>query len=288
MKITFLDAATGETSLSPIAACGELTAWPTSSPEEAKERVKDCEVLIVNKVKVTEDLLGVAPEVKLVCEAGTGINNIDVKACEKRGIIVRNVAGYSTEPVVQQTFMHILSLLGNGPYFDDAVKSGGYSSSGMFTNVIKPFVEVYGKQIGIIGMGAIGSRVAEVAEAFGMKVVYYSTSGTGHCTKYPSIPLEELMRTSDVISIHAPYNDRTAGLIGGIIEEAALAKVIDDDAIGGAALDVFVNEPIPFDNPILHTRHPEKFHFTPHIGWASVEARDRLVAAIADNIKKGW
>ena len=215
MKITFLDAATvGETSLSPIAACGELTAWPTSSPEEAKERVKDCEVLIVNKVKVTEDLLGVAPEVKLVCEAGTGINNIDVKACEKRGIIVRNVAGYSTEPVVQQTFMHILSLLGNGPYFDDAVKSGGYSSSGMFTNVIKPFVEVYGKQIGIIGMGAIGSRVAEVAEAFGMKVVYYSTSGTGHCTKYPSIPLEELMRTSDVISIHAPYNDRTAGLIG--------------------------------------------------------------------------
>ena len=122
MKITFLDAATvGETSLSPIAACGELTAWPTSSPEEAKERVKDCEVLIVNKVKVTEDLLGVAPEVKLVCEAGTGINNIDVKACEKRGIIVRNVAGYSTEPVVQQTFMHILSLLGNGPYFDDAV-----------------------------------------------------------------------------------------------------------------------------------------------------------------------
>ena len=244
---------------------------------------------------------------KLVCEAGTGINNIDVKACEKRGIIVRNVAGYSTEPVVQQTFMHILSLLGNGPYFDDAVKSGGYSSSGMFTNVIKPFIEVYGKQIGIIGMGTIGSRVAEVAEAFGMKVVYYSTSGTGHCTKYPCIPLDELMHTSDVISIHAPYNERTAGLIGekelrmmkptaiivnmgrgGIIEEAALAKVIDENVIGGAALDVFVNEPIPFDNPILHTRHPEKFHFTPHIGWASVEARDRLVAAIADNIKKGW
>lgn len=308
MKITFLDAATvGETSLSPIAACGDLTAWPTSSPEEAKERVKDCEVLVVNKVKVTEDLLGVAPNVKLVCEAGTGINNIDVKACEKRGIIVRNVAGYSTEPVVQQTFMHILSLLGNGPYFDDAVKSGGYSSSGMFTNVIKPFIEVYGKQIGIIGMGTIGSRVAEVAEAFGMKVVYYSTSGTGHCTRYPCIPLDELMCTSDVISIHAPYNERTAGLIGekelrmmkpiaiivnmgrgGIIEEAALAKVIDENVIGGAALDVFVNEPIPFDNPILHTRHPEKFHFTPHIGWASVEARDRLVAAIADNIRKGW
>ena len=156
-------------------------------------------------------------------------------------------------------------------------------------------------------MGTIGSRVAEVSEAFGMKVVYYSTSGTGHCTKYPCLPLEELMRTSDVISIHAPYNERTAGLIrekelrmmkptaiivnmgrGGIIEEAALAKIIDENIIGGAALDVFVNEPIPFDNPLLHTHHPEKLHFTPHIGWASVEARDRLVAAIADNIVKGW
>ena len=161
--------------------------------------------------------------------------------------------------------------------------------------------------MGIIGMGNIGGKVAKIAEAFGMKVIYYSTSGTGHCTDYPIVTLEALMTESDVISIHAPYNSRTAGLVGekglrmmkksafivnmgrgGIIDETALAHVIDEDLIGGAALDVFVTEPVPADNPLLHTRHPEKFRFTPHTAWASVEARERLEKSIADNIAQGW
>lgn len=304
MKITFLDAATvGDTSLAPIEKLGELTVWPYSTAEEALSRVGDCDVLIVNKVKVTRQLLAAAPALKLVCEAATGVNNIDMEACRELGIPVRNVAGYSTESVVQETFMHILSLLGNGPYFDEAVKSGRYSAGKLFTDVSRPFIEMAGKRIGIIGMGTIGSRVAEVASAFGMEVVYYSTSGTGHCKKYPSIPLEELMRTADVVSIHAPYNERTAGLVGaeqlgmmkpsaiivnmgrgGIVDEAALAGAVDAGHIGGAALDVFTEEPLPSDSPLLHTRHPEKFRFTPHTGWASVEARHRLVAAIAENI----
>lgn len=308
MKITYLDAATmGDSSLAPIEALGELTCWPNSTAEEALMRVHDCEVLIVNKVKVTRELLDAALSLKLVCEAATGVNNIDLKACEERGIPVRNVAGYSTESVVQETFMHILSLLGNGPYFDDAVKSGRYSASGLFTDVSMPFTEMCGKQIGIIGMGAIGSRVAQVAEAFGMKVVYYSTSGTGHCKVYPSVSLDELMSTSDVISIHAPYNERTAGLVGesqlrlmkpsaiivnmgrgGTIDEAALAKAVDENIIGGAAFDVFTQEPLPSDSPLLHTRHPEKLRFTPHTAWASIEARQRLIKAIAANIAKGW
>ena len=235
------------------------------------------------------------------------VNNIDLKACEERGIPVRNVAGYSTESVVQETFMHILSLLGNGPYFDNVVKSGAYSASGLFTDVSRPFIEMHGKRIGIIGMGTIGSRVAKVAEAFGMEVVYYSTSGTGHCHEYPSLTLEDLIKTSDVISIHAPYNERTAGLIGlkelewmkpsaiivnmgrgGIVDEQALATVIDKDLIGGAALDVFTSEPLPADSPLLHTSHPEKFRFTPHTAWASEEARQRLIEAVAANISKGW
>lgn len=181
------------------------------------------------------------------------------------------MAGYSTESVVQETFMHILSLLGNGPYFDNVVKSGAYSASGLFTDVSRPFIEMHGKRIGIIGMGTIGSRVAKVAESFGMEVVYYSTSGTGHCKEYPSISLKVLMKTSDVISIHAPYNERTAGLIGlkelewmkpsaiivnmgrgGIVDEQALATVIDKNLIGGAALDVFTSEPLPADSPLLH------------------------------------
>lgn len=308
MKIVYLDAATmGNSSLAPIEALGELVCWPNSSAQQALERVGDCNVLIVNKVCVTKELLDAAPELKLVCEAATGVNNIDLKACEERGIPVRNVAGYSTESVVQETFMHILSLLGNGPYFDNVVKSGAYSASGLFTDVSRPFIEMHGKRIGIIGMGTIGSRVAKVAEAFGMEVVYYSTSGTGHCHEYPCLTLEKLMKTSDVISIHAPYNERTAGLIGlkelewmkrsaiivnmgrgGIVDEQALSTVIDKDLIGGAALDVFTSEPLPADSPLLHTSHPEKFRFTPHTAWASEEARQRLIEAVAANISKGW
>ena len=308
MKIVFLDAATmGTSSLGPIERQGELTAWPNSTPEEAARRVGDCEVLVVNKIKVNDRLLDAAPKLRLVCEAGTGINNIDVEACSERGIIVRNVAGYSTESVVQETFMHILNLLGNGAYFDNVVKSGEYSRSGLFTDYSRPFIEMAGKTLGVIGLGAIGTKVARIGTAFGMKVIYYSTSGTNHSDEYPAVPLERLMRESDVISVHAPYNERTAGLVGekelrmmkpkaiiinmgrgGIVVEDALAKVIDEGVIGGAGLDVYSTEPIPADHPLLHTRHPDRLSLTPHIAWASIEARERLIQSIADNIAKGY
>ena len=308
MDIVFLDAATmGTSSLAPIENQGRLTAWPNSTPEEALSRVCDCDVLIVNKIKVDDRLLDAAPRLRLVCESGTGINNIDVEACSRRGIIVRNVAGYSTDSVVQETFMHILNLLGNGAYFDEVVKSGVYSRSGLFTDYSRPFIEMAGKTLGVIGLGAIGTKVAKIGTAFDMKVIYYSTSGTNHNTEYPSVPLERLMRESDVISVHAPYNDRTAGLVGekelrmmkpkavivnmgrgGIVVEEALAKVIDEGIIGGAGLDVYSVEPIPADHPLLHTRHPERLSLTPHVAWASVEARERLIQSIADNIAKGF
>ena len=308
MKIVFLDAGTmGTSSLAPIESQGELVAWPNSTPEESVARVSDCDVLIVNKIKVNDRLLDAAPRIRMVCEAGTGINNIDVDACERRGVLVRNVAGYSTDSVVQETFMHILNLLGNGAYFDEVVKSGAYSRSGLFTDYSRPFIEMAGKTLGVIGLGAIGSKVARIGTAFGMNVVYYSTSGTSHSTEYPSVPLERLMRESDVISVHAPYNERTAGLVGekelrmmkpkaiivnmgrgGIVVEDALAKVIDEGVIGGAGLDVYSVEPIPADHPLLHTRHPERLSLTPHVAWASIEARERLIQSIADNIAKGF
>lgn len=308
MKIVFLDAGTmGTSSLAPIESQGELVAWPNSTPEESVARVSDCDVLIVNKIKVNDRLLDAAPRLRLVCEAGTGINNIDVDACERRGVLVRNVAGYSTDSVVQETFMHILNLLGNGAYFDEVVKSGAYSRSGLFTDYSRPFIEMAGKMLGVIGLGAIGSKVARIGTAFGMNVVYYSTSGTSHSTEYPSVHLERLMRESDVISVHAPYNERTAGLVGekelrmmkpkaiivnmgrgGIVVEDALAKVIDEGVIGGAGLDVYSVEPIPADHPLLHTRHPERLSLTPHVAWASIEARERLIQSIADNIAKGF
>ena len=308
MKIVFLDALTmGDTPLDEISSLGDLVLYPTSTPEEALRRVSDCEVLIINKVKVTADLLKAAPRLRLICEAATGVNNIDLSAAAARGIPVRNVAGYSTDSVAQETFMHILSLAGNGPYLDGAVKSGAYSAGPTFTDVSRPFYELTGKVMGIIGMGAIGSKVARIAEAFGMKVIYYSTSGTSHCTLYPSLPLRKVMALSDVISVHAPLNARTEGLVGyeelklmkptafivnmgrgGIIDESSLARIIDEDAIGGAALDVYVREPLGADSPLLHTSHPEKLRFSPHTAWASVEARARLAHCIAENIRRGW
>jgi len=308
MKIVFLDAGTmGTSSLAPIERLGELTAWPNSTPDETIRRVVDCDVLIVNKIKVNDRLLEAAPKLRLVCEAGTGINNIDVEACSRHGVMVRNVAGYSTDSVVQETFMHILNLLGNGAYFDNVVKSGAYSRSGLFTDYSRPFIEMAGKTLGIIGLGTIGAKVAKIGVAFGMKVIYYSTSGTSHNTEYPSVPLERLMRESDVISVHAPYNERTAGLVGekelrmmkpksiivnmgrgGIVVEDALAKVIDEGVIGGAGLDVYSTEPIPADHPLLRTRRPERLSLTPHVAWASIEARERLIQSIADNIAKGF
>jgi len=308
MKIVFLDAATlGDTSLAPIARLGELVCYPNSTPQEARERVAGCEVLIVNKINVDRPLLDAAPSLRLVCEAATGVNNIDLDACAERGIPVRNVAGYSTDSVVQQTFMHMLSLLGDAPYFDAKVKSGEYSRSGLFTDVSRPFVEITGKTLGVIGMGTIGQQVARIATAFGMRVIYYSTSGTGHCKDYPSVSLETLLKESDVVSVHAPLNARTSGLIGarelarmkpsaflinlgrgGIIDEADLVAAVDAGQIAGTATDVFTSEPIPLDHPFLQARHPERFRFTPHTAWASVEARERLVAIIAENIEKGW
>ena len=306
MKIVFLDAATlGETSLAPIAELGELVTWPTSTPEEALSRVRDAEILIVNKVKVTKTLMEAAPNLRLICEAATGVNNIDVAAAERRGIPVRNVAGYSTESVVQITFTLLLSLICKPERYDAEVKDLTYSRSGLFTDVRTPFAELAGKTMGIVGMGTIGSRVATVATAFGMKVIYYSTSGTSHCKDYPSVSLETLLKESDVISIHAPLNERTNGLIrtaqlkqmkpsaviinlgrGGIVAEADLAEAISEGTIAGAGLDVYTAEPLPEDHPLLHTKHPERLRFTPHIGWASAEALVRLVEGIAANIRK--
>ena len=305
MKIVFLDAATlGETPLDEIAALGELVAYPMSTREEALARVGDCEVLIVNKVRVDAELLSRAPRLRLICEAATGVNNIDLEAAAARGIPVRNAAGYSTEAVVQSTFAHLLSLAGYAPYFDDCVKSGRYSAGPLFCDISHPYMELAGKTLGIIGLGAIGTRVAAVASALGMRVIYYSTSGTSHNSDYPSVPLDELLAQADAVSIHAPLNERTKGLLGaaelrrmkptafllnlgrgGIVEEAALAEAVDAGVIAGAALDVYVAEPLPADSPLLHVRHPERFRFSPHTAWASREALLRLVHQVAENIR---
>ena len=247
------------------------------------------------------------PKVRLICEAGTGINNIDTKLCDERGVIVRNVAGYSTESVAQIAWMHILNLAGLAFHYNAYARDGRYSAGSIHVDADHPFTEICGKTLGIVGMGAIGQKVAAIGTAFGMKVIYYSTTGTGHCKDYPCVSLDELLATADVISIHAPYNEKTAGLIdyqglckmkptafvvntgrGGIAVEADLVRAVDEGRIAGIGIDVYQKEPLTLDHPYLHSKHPERILLTPHIAWYSREARARLAHEMAENIKKGW
>jgi len=308
MKIVFLDAISmGDASLAEIAALGEFVCYPSSTPEEARARIQDADVVILNKVVVNQAFLDAAPRLKLVCEAGTGINNIDVPLCEARGVAVRNVASYSTDSVAQTAWMHILNLAGRAFHYQSFVTSGAYSRNPVHVDYAHPFTELSGKTLGIVGMGAIGQKVADIGKAFGMEVIYYSTSGTGHCKDYPCVDLPALLARADVVSIHAPYNARTAGLIGyeqlrqmkptaflvntgrgGIAVEEDLARALDEGCIAGAALDVYVREPLPQDSPLLHLQHPERLLLSPHIAWYSHEARARLAHEMAENIRKGW
>jgi len=306
MQIVFLDAATmGSTPLTEISNLGNLTCYASSTPEQARERVAGADVAILNKIIVNKEFLDAAPSLKLICEAGTGINNIDVDLCKERGVAVRNVAAYSTDSVAQLTWMHILNLVGRAFHYDSYVKSGEYAKGSIHVDAGHPFTELAGKTLGVVGMGAIGSKVAAIGRCFGMNVVYFSTSGTSHCKEYPSLEIDELLQRADVVSIHAPYNNRTAGLIGyegfkkmkrsavlvntgrgGIAVEADLARALNEGLIAGAALDVYVKEPLPADSPLMHLDDPSRIIFSPHTAWSSNEARARLASEMARNIRE--
>ena len=260
-------------------------------------------MLIVNKVYIGKQQIDAAPNLKLICVAATGVNNVDLEYAASKEIPVRNVAGYSTESVAQITFSLVLSLVSKVSYFNNAVKSGAYSNGPSFTDVTVPFWELKGKKYGIIGLGNIGKRVAEIATAFGLEVFYCPTSGVVHSDIYKALYLDELLSTCDIVSIHAPLNERTNNLLtydkiklmkpssylinlgrGGIINEADLAQALNDNLIAGAGVDVFVNEPLPKESPYLSINDKSKVILTPHIGWASREARECLISKLAANI----
>lgn len=306
IKIVFLDANTlgTDVSLSPISSLGEYKSYESTTADLVIERIKGYDVVITNKVYLGPKEIDSAPDLKLICVAATGTNNVDMDYAKQKGIPVKNVIDYSTESVVQVTFMHILNLVGKAHYFDEYVKNGEYALSGCFTNAIVPFYELRGKRLGIIGMGHIGSRVAEVASVFGMQIAYYPTSGIAHCDKYPAYDLNKLLRDSDIVTIHAPLNERTKDLIkyeqlsrmkkegyivnmgrGGIINEEDLIKALNDDVIAGAAIDVFTREPYSAEHPYFKIADKGKLQLSPHIGWASREARESLINKIAENIK---
>lgn len=283
---------------------GEFIEYDISTAAQVAERGQGAEVLIINKLPMNEDTLRDLTELKLICVTATGTDNVDLNYCKSRGIGVCNVKGYSTASVVQHTFATLFYVLEKLNYYDAYVKSGKYTENTIFTHFDEHFCELQDKTWGIIGLGEIGRGVARAAEAFGCKVIYYSTSGKNNTTDYKQVDFDTLLSTSDIISIHAPLTDATRNLMtldvfkkmkktaylinmgrGPIINEADLAKALEENLIAGAGLDVLSAEPMRRDNPLLQIKDSKKLLITPHIAWATTEARERLMEEVRLNIE---
>ncbi len=305
MKIIFMETDTlGEdVDLAPFHKLGEVEKYPCSVAELNAERIKDADVVIVNKIPMKASTLDAAKNLKLICITGTGTNIVDFNYTNGRGIKVANVKGYSTKSVVQHTFALFFYLYEKLSYYDQFVKSGEYIRSDIFSHFIVKFHELAGKTWGIIGLGEIGRGVAEVARLFGCKVIYYSTSGKNSNPDFDQVNLDTLLAESDVVSIHAPLNTATRDLIGEaelrkmkkeavllnlgrgpIVNEQALTKALKEDWIGGAGLDVLTAEPMAATNPLIEIQDSSKLIITPHIAWATVEARQRVTEEVYENI----
>jgi len=310
-KIVFLDTATVADlpdELAKFSALGDFTGYEGTSPDQTVSRLQGVEVAISNKVILSADILEQLPDLKLICVAATGTNNIDKEAASARGIPVRNVSGYSTNSVAQLTLTMLFTLALDLIHLNQAVYDGTYAKSPSFSYWRQSFYELGGARYGIIGLGTIGMRVAELATAYGAKVVYHSTSGNHTTGKpYPHVSLGELLESSEVVSLHCPLNERTRNLIaypelqrmkpsaylinvarGGIIHEPDLVRGLDEGLIAGAATDVFTEEPLPAEHPFLRVKEPHRLLLTPHMGWASVEARMELLAGVRANVELGW
>lgn len=305
-SIVFLDSIClgDDIDLSKLNQFGQVTTYKQSNSEEVIERIQDADIIITNKCLLTGDVLQYAAKVKLICITATGVNNVDLDYCHRRGITVCNVAGYSSLSVAQHTFALALDLLHKNSYYHEYIQSGKYSESGMFSHIGPHFYELNEKTWGIIGMGNIGRTVAKIANAFGCQVQYYSTSGKNTQQDYTSVDLETLLKTSDIISIHCPLNEQTKGLIheksfklmkenailinvgrGGIVDEKALVEALQNNEIVGAGLDVFESEPLAKESPLFQLNDASKLLMTPHIAWATVEARNRLFDLVIENIQ---
>ena len=306
MKIVFLDAkSVGEDiDLSIFHTLGEFVTYDFSTAPQIPERVQDADIIITNKCEINEASVGMATKLKLVCVTATGTNNLDKAYLEKRNIAWRNVAGYSTESVAQHTFAMLFYLLEKLNYYDNYVKSGKYANDTSFTHFAEQFHEIKGMTWGIIGLGNIGRRVADIATLFGANVIYYSTTGKNIQEGYTRVDLDTLLTTSDIVSVHAPLTEQTEGLMnkdafdkmkpnaiflnvgrGAIVVEEDLANALKSSKIAAAGLDVLTEEPMNPDSPFLEIQDSKKLLITPHIAWASKEARTKLMYIIYGQIK---
>lgn len=275
----------------------------TTTVEEVRERVHDADVIVANKAPLGEDTLKDAPNVKLICELATGFDNVDLAYCKSRGITVCNVVDYCSGMVAQHTFALALALLEKLPHYDKYVKSGAYSAQDRFSNFDMPFHELEGMTWGIIGMGNIGRRVAAIATSFGCRVIFHSVTGKSSCGEYPRVDLDRLLAESDILSLHCPLSELTRGIIdekalrrmkktailvnvarGAVVDNSALYNALTAGEIAAAGLDVVDGEPLQSSNPLSRIQDSCRLIITPHLAWASVEARTRCVAEVAENI----
>lgn len=305
-KIVLLDKKTiGEdVDYSGFEELGQVTAYDVTTEEECQSRIADADIIVVNKLRVNEQTIGNAKNLKLVCVTATGTDNLDKEYLAQRGIQWRNVAGYSTNSVAQHTFALLLALLEKLPYYDHYVKSGSYAKDDSFSHFSNVFHEFAGMTMGIIGMGAIGRKVADIATAFGAKVIYYSTSGENRSDRYERVDLDTLLKEADVVSIHSPLTDKTKGLMnkeafakmkptailinvgrGPIVVEEDLIEALKEGRIAAAGLDVLCKEPMMEGHPFLELQDSNRLIITPHIAWASKEARQRVLDMVCDHIR---
>lgn len=305
MKIVFLetDSLGDDVDYTPFYNIGEVIKYNNSDANENSQRVREADIIVANKIPMNEELLQHAEKLKLICLTATGTNNVDFSYTNKRKIAVANVKSYSTKSVVQHTFALLFYVYEKLSYYDDFVKSGEYTNSDVFSRFDKKFNELWGKTWGIIGLGEIGREVATVAKAFGCRIIYYSTSGKNNHSSCERVEFETLLKDSDIISIHAPLNAETENLIdkkalkamkktgvllnlgrGKIIDEEALTWALEEEEIAAAGLDVLSAEPMAKDNPLLRIKDSTRLIVTPHIGWATVEARSRCLSEVYENV----
>ena len=302
MKIVVLDALTLGPGIdfSPLYAAGEVTVHDLTAPEELGDRIRDAEVIVTNKWKLNRENLASARNLKLICVTATGFDNIDLAYCREGGIGVCNVPAYSTESVAQLTLTMALSLAAHLKEYRDYVSSGAYSASGVANLLTPVWHELGGKTWGVIGGGKIGRRVAELARAFGCRVLMYRRQEE---REYEQSDLARLCRESDVISVHVPLTDKTRGMIGkdqiglmkenvifinvargAVCDEEALTEAVEQGRIGALGVDVFSAEPFPADHPYARLRHLPNVCLTPHIAWGALETRNRCIRMVGENI----
>ena len=307
MKIVVLErnSVGPDVSVDCLQELGEVTYYKnTVTPEEVRERVKDADIVVANKSPMNEDTLAEAQNLKLVCEFATGYDNCDLKYLKGRGIPVCNVVNYCTSMVAQHTFTLALALSQKLPHYDGYVKSGEYSAQDRFSNFDIPFYELEGKTWGIVGMGNIGQKVARIAESFGCKVIFHSVTGKSTVTGYEQVDKDILLRESDFLSLHCPLSDLTRDFIdakalqmmkksavlvnvarGAVVNNRDLYEALQAGEIAAAGLDVVEKEPLELSNPLSRIKDSNKLIITPHLAWGSVEARNRCVQGVYENIK---